>query len=77
LDPCFRRWVTPRKQLRELEATIDAIDCDVVVVGTPVHLGRLIRSRHPIRQASYELEELGEPTIEEVLAPIIARVRPM
>lgn len=27
--------------------------------------------------SSYELEELGEPTIEEVLAPIIARVRPM
>ena len=65
------------QQLHELEATIDAIDCDVVVAGTPVDLGRLIRCRHPIRQTSYELEELGEPTIEEVLAPIIARARPM
>jgi predicted GTPase len=63
------------EQLRELEATINAVDCDVVVAGTPIDLERLIECRHPIRQASYELRELGEPTIEQVLAPIIARVR--
>jgi predicted GTPase len=63
-------------QLRELEATINAADCDVVVAGTPVDLARLVSSRHPIRQVSYELQELGEPTIEQVLAPIIARARP-
>jgi len=32
------------EQLRELEATIDAVECDVVVTGTPIELGRLIRS---------------------------------
>jgi predicted GTPase len=63
------------QQLHELEATINAIDCDVVIAGTPVDLARLIQCRHPIRQASYELEELGEPTIEQVLAPVIARAR--
>ena len=63
------------EQLRELEETINAVDCEVVVAGTPVDLARLIRSRHPIRQAGYELQELGVPTIEEVLAPIIARVQ--
>jgi predicted GTPase len=62
-------------QLRELEATINAVDCDVVIAGTPVDLARLIRCRHPIRQASYELQELGEPTIEQLLAPIITGVR--
>jgi predicted GTPase len=61
------------EQLQELEATINAVDCDVVVAGTPVDLARLIHCRHPIRQASYELRELGEPTIEHALAPIIAR----
>jgi len=63
------------EQLQELEATINAADCDVVVAGTPVDLARLIHCRHPIRQASYELHELGEPTIEQALAPIIARAQ--
>jgi len=63
------------EQLQELEATINAADCDVVVAGTPVDLARLIHCRHPIRQVAYELEELGEPTIEQTLAPIIARAR--
>lgn len=59
-------------QLHELEATINAVDCDVVVAGTPIDLARLIRCRHPIRQVTYELQEIGLPTIEDVLAPIIA-----
>ena len=63
------------EQLQELEATINAVDCDVVVAGTPVDLARLIHCRHPIRQVVYELQELGEPTIEQALAPIIARAR--
>jgi len=63
------------RQLRELTDTIDAVDCDVVVAGTPVDLARLIHCRHPIRQVSYELRELGAPTIAQVLAPIIASRR--
>lgn len=60
------------QQLRELEATVNAAECDVVIAGTPVDLGRLIDSRHPIRQVRYELRELGEPTLAQALAPIIA-----
>jgi predicted GTPase len=60
------------RQLRELADTIDAADCDLVIAGTPVDLARLIQCRHPIRQVRYELRELGEPTIDQVLAPIIA-----
>ncbi|MGZ4254175.1 MAG: cyclic 2,3-diphosphoglycerate synthase [Solirubrobacteraceae bacterium] len=63
------------QQLRELEATIDAVDCDIVVAGTPVDLERLVRCRHPIRQATYELAEIGEPTLAQVLAPTIAKAR--
>ena len=58
------------EQLAELEATINATDCDVVVTGTPIDLGRLIDCRHPIRHARYELEEIGSPTLADVLAPI-------
>jgi predicted GTPase len=61
------------KQLHELEQTIDAVECDVVVTGTPIDLAHLIRSRHPIRRAGYELEEIGEPRLDELLAPIVGR----
>jgi predicted GTPase len=61
------------EQLHELEETINAADCDVVVTGTPIDLSRLIASRHPIRHVRYELEELGVPTLADVLAPIVSQ----
>ena len=60
-------------QLRDLETTINAVPCDVVVTGTPIDLSRLIESRHPIRHVRYDLEEVGEPTLEAVLEPVIAQ----
>ena len=63
------------EQLHELEQTINAVDCDVVVTGTPIDLTRLITSRHPIRHARYELEEVGTPTIAEVLQPIVTQAK--
>ena len=62
-------------QLAELEATINLTDCDVVVTGTPIDLSRLIKSRHPIRHVRYQLEEVGSPTIADVLEPIVAQVK--
>jgi predicted GTPase len=61
------------EQLRELEQTINAADCDVVVTGTPIELGRLIDSKHPIRHVRYDLEEVGEPSLAEALAPIVTQ----
>src|SRR6187399_153826 len=63
------------EQLKELEETINAAECDIVVTGTPIDLGRLISSRHPIRHVRYELEELGTPTLADVLDPIVAEKR--
>ncbi len=59
------------EQLHELEQTINATDCDVVISATPVDLTRLVDSRHPIRHATYELEEVGRPTLADVLAPLV------
>ncbi|MEO8092089.1 MAG: GTP-binding protein [bacterium] len=60
-------------QLGELEETINATDCDLVVTGTPINLGRIISSRHPIRHASYEFRQVEGRPLEEILAPIAAR----
>jgi predicted GTPase len=60
------------EQLADLAATIARTECDVVVTGTPMNLGRLIDIAHPVRHATYELREVGEPTLATVLAPHIA-----
>jgi predicted GTPase len=59
------------EQLRDLQATIDAVDCDVVVTGTPMDLGHIIQVRHPIRHARYALADHGEPTLAEALEPFV------
>ena len=60
------------RQIQELRATIDAADCDVVVAGTPIDLRRVVHTTRPVRQARYELLELGHPTLADVLAPVLA-----
>jgi predicted GTPase len=57
--------------LQELEDTIDACDVDVVVAGTPIDFARVVTTRHPIRRARYELEEIGRPTLADALAPLL------
>ena len=63
------------EQLRELAATINRADCDAVVTGTPIDLGRLIDSRHPIRHVRYELRELPPTSLEVVLEPVVQGAR--
>ena len=62
-------------QLAELGETIDLTPCDVVVAGTPIDLGRLIVTRHPIRRVRYAIEETGPPTIADLLGPIVTQAR--
>jgi predicted GTPase len=61
-------------QIAELEATIRAVPCDVVVTGTPLQLGRLLDAGRPIRHVSYELQEIGS-SLRDALAPQIATWR--
>jgi predicted GTPase len=62
-------------QIADLEASIRAAECDVVVSGTPIDLTRLIDAGHPVRHVTYELREVGSPTLRDALAPHIARWR--
>ncbi len=54
-------------QMAELAETINHIECDLVVSGTPIDLGRMIKTNHRILRVSYLLEEIGSPDLEEIL----------
>lgn len=56
------------EQLKELEATINAVPCDLVVSATPIDLGKIISFNKASVKVGYELKELGSPNLEEVLA---------
>jgi predicted GTPase len=55
------------EQLEELGKTIRDAECDVVVLGTPMDLDRLVDLGHPVRRTSYSFEETGSPTLESVI----------
>jgi predicted GTPase len=60
------------QQLEEMEKTIDAADCDLVVVASPIDLRRVIDLSKPAVRVRYELEVLeGSPTLRDVLAPVL------
>jgi predicted GTPase len=63
-------------QIADLEATIRDAACDVVVAGTPIDLRRIVDVGHPIRHASYTLQEVGPVTLRDVLAPHLTRWAP-
>jgi predicted GTPase len=57
------------EQMRDLERTIEAVECDTVVIGTPIDLTRIIKIRKPTVRIGYELQEIGRPDLPELLAP--------
>ncbi|HEX9977603.1 MAG TPA: cyclic 2,3-diphosphoglycerate synthase [Acidimicrobiia bacterium] len=61
------------RQIADLEATINAADCDAVVIGTPIDLGRLLDIDKPHTRVSYDLQEIGKPDLEDVLGDFVAK----
>lgn len=55
------------QQIRDLEKTINDTDCEGVVIATPIDLRRLIKINHPACQVSYDLQEIGSPTLAQLL----------
>ncbi len=54
-------------QMKDLEATIKKADVDLVVIGTPIDLTRVIKLDKPAQRVRYELQEIGQPTLEDIL----------
>jgi predicted GTPase len=57
-----------RKQMEDLRETIQRSDAELVLIGTPIDLRRLIELDKPALRVTYRLQEVGEPTLEDVLA---------
>ncbi len=55
------------QQIKDLEKTINDTPCEGVVIATPIDLRRLIKIKHPACQVSYDLQEIGTPTLAELL----------
>jgi predicted GTPase len=53
--------------IAELEETLNRAAADVVIVGTPIDLGRFLRVNKPLCRARYEVEEVGRPVLEDLL----------
>ena len=60
-----------RQQMDDLAATIDRVDCDTVIIATPIDLQRVISISKPAVSVGYNLQELGRPTMEDALADFI------
>lgn len=55
------------KQVRELEETINNTPCDMVLIATPIDLRRVVNIKHPSQRVRYELQEIGQPTLKDIL----------
>ncbi|MEM3398746.1 MAG: cyclic 2,3-diphosphoglycerate synthase [Nitrososphaerota archaeon] len=66
LGPVLPAMGYTKEQIRELQETVNNISCDLVVLGTPIDLGRLIRFEKPYVKVRYELVEIGKPDLEDI-----------
>jgi len=59
------------QQVRDLETTINSSDVDLVVIGTPIDLTRVMKIEKPTQRVRYELEEIGKPDLEDILKKML------
>jgi predicted GTPase len=62
-------------QLHELAQTIQNTPADLVLIGTPIDLAHLIKINKPTQRVQYELQEIGHPTLDELLIPFFTHTK--
>jgi predicted GTPase len=61
------------EQLHDLEKTINATECDSVVIATPIDLNRIIKISKPNTRVYYDLQEIGQPDLSQVIDNFLAK----
>ena len=59
------------QQIKDLEATINKVPCDAVVIATPIDLNRLVKIKKPTVKVGYELQEIGQPDLKQAVNDFI------
>lgn len=54
-------------QIRDLQETVNQTDCEAVIIGTPIDLGRLLTFKVPVTRVRYELQEIGLPNLAKII----------
>jgi predicted GTPase len=62
------------KQIKDLEATINKVPCDAVIIGTPIDLNRIVKIKKPTFRVTYELQEIGEPSLDTILKAFLKKI---
>ncbi len=55
------------QQIKDLEETINRTPADLVIIATPINLTRLLQINKPAQRVRYELQEIGQPTLADLL----------
>ncbi|MCL2697913.1 MAG: cyclic 2,3-diphosphoglycerate synthase [Oscillospiraceae bacterium] len=63
------------EQMHDLQATIEATDCDSVIIATPIDLARVIKINKPNTRVEYSLQEIGKPDMNDVLKDFITNIK--
>jgi predicted GTPase len=58
-------------QIKDLEETINRVDCDTVIIGTPIDLRRLIKLNKDAVTVTYDLQEIGKPSLQDALSDFL------
>jgi len=61
------------QQTRDLEATIEKTPCDVVVIATPIDLNRIVKINKPTVKVGYDLQEIGNPNLTQILGDFVKK----
>jgi predicted GTPase len=59
------------QQIKDLEETMNKTECDLVLIGTPIDLRKLVDLNKPALRVTYELQEIGKPDLADVLKSFI------
>jgi predicted GTPase len=64
-----------KQQIADLEKTINTTPCDVVIIGTPIDLNRIVKINKPTVRVTYELQEIGSPNLQMVLDKFVVSMK--
>ena len=63
------------QQLKDLEKTIKNTHCDSVIIATPIDLNRIIKIKKPNTRVYYDLQEIGDPDLSQVIDDFVKKYR--